>query len=174
MEWSLWAALFGTLLCIFVPAFARHVRVSKTAEAAERLMGLSRALGAHYAVKHVGEEKNLGRCMVESAGPAPRRVSQEARSYDFHLPTAPGATTWQALDFNPEQTRFRYVVRTSRSGCVEPNVQGDEVAAKDRVWVEAQSDLDGDGKYGIYTREMRSDGQHLVPVAGLQVLDRGE
>src|SRR5688572_3346966 len=95
----------GVLLAMFIPAFLREVRVSKTSEASENLALLYRRSAAYFAVRRPQREgPTLTQCLPGVAGPTPHQPTVELAHVDFKADTTPGAATWRALDFNGRRT----------------------------------------------------------------------
>ncbi|MFW6087257.1 MAG: pilus assembly FimT family protein [Myxococcota bacterium] len=172
VEVALLIAVVGALLAIGVPTFVRHLRASKTAEAAEQLARLHDRAAAYFAASHPQEDGTMGRqCLPKAAGPVPEEPSPDPVEVDPTDPEAPGHATWKALDWQPDRRlRFRYTFAPEKSGC-GIRAEDDEPV----LTLRAEGDLDGDGTFSTYERLATvSDEGLLVPTDVLFVRDRME
>lgn len=169
VESALLVAVVGGLLAILVPTFVRHIRTSKTAEAATELQRLHDRAAAYFAAAHPQPDGTLARrCLPQGAGPAPAEPSEELVDVDFHDPSTPGHATWEALDYQPEgRVRYRYTFLPAQAGCGITG--GDDRTV---LLLRAEADLDGDGELSRYERRatVNEDGL-LVPMGVLYVQD---
>jgi type II secretory pathway pseudopilin PulG len=169
VEAALLVAVVGSLLAILVPTFVRHIRTTKTAEAAVELQRLHGRAVAYFEAAHPTDEGVLGRrCLPKGAGPAPAEPSQEPVEVDFSAPSTPGHATWKALGFQPpDPIRYRYTFVPERVGCGLEGGDGRTV-----LLLRAEGDLDGDGVLSRYERRATVDEEgRLVPTGVLQVRD---
>lgn len=161
----------GVVLAVSVPTFSRHLRTSKSAEAAEQLAALHRAAAAYYVRRHEDADgRHHDRCLPEAGGPAPAEPSASPQSVDFAATTTPGAATWQALGFSPaEPTRYRYSVLPVETGC-------GVVARGDAHVIDlvAEGDLDDDQVLSRFERRATTQDGELVPAGVLVVTQRNE
>lgn len=161
-----------------IPTFARTLRVSKTAEAAEQLGRLVNGASAYYADFHLvangipteqapsaPSQRLRTHCLPESAGPLPATPSE--RPVAIRLDVAvdkgvPGADTFRHLGFAPERPlRYAYSYETSASGC--------DLSARETpttLQFVAQGDLDGDGRLSNFARHatVTATGLEIDPV----------
>jgi hypothetical protein len=172
VESALLVAVVGSLLAILVPTFVRHIRTSKTAEAAAELQRLHDHAAAYFAAAHPQPDGTLARrCLPGPAGPAPAEPSQELVEVDFHHPSTPGHATWRALDYQPEgRIRYRYTFLSAQAGC---DVEGGD--GRTVLLLRAEGDLNGNDELSRYERRATvSEDGLLVPVGVLYVQDRME
>lgn len=171
VEAALLIAVVGALLAVFVPTFVRHLRTSKTAEAAEQLELLQQRAAAYFVTPHPTSEgvMALG-CLPEAAGPAPEKPSRDPVKVDFADPKTPGHATWEALGFQPEdRLRYRYSFLPEKAGCGLRAKGGKPV-----LTLRAEGDLDGDGELSTFERQATVEEGRLVPTGILYVRDRME
>ena len=117
LEASAMASIVGTLLAVFVPTFARSLRLSKTAEATTNLTDLHQRTAAYFSARH-GEAAGTRRwCLPDEAGPTPRFPSARRMEFDFGADNVPGSATWRAIGFQPGPVRFRYSLIPEAAGC---------------------------------------------------------
>jgi type II secretory pathway pseudopilin PulG len=161
----------GVVLAVAVPTFSRHLRTSKTAEAAEQLAALHRGAAAYYVRRHTAADgRTLTQCLPEAAGPTPTEPSSSPQRVDFTAPNTPGADTWRALGFAPEEpTRFRYSVLPEKPGCGLDATQHVQ-----RMTFAAEGDLDGDRVLSRFERRATAKDGELVPSGVLVVTQRVE
>lgn len=161
----------GVVLAVAVPAFSRHLRTSKTSEAAEQLATLHRATASYYARRHESEGgRRREHCLPEAAGPAPAEASSSPQQVDFAATATPGSATWRALGFSPaDPTRYRYAVLP-----VEPGCAVDPKAHPHLVSFVAEGDLDGDRVLSRFERRATARDGELVPAGVLVVTQRIE
>ncbi len=159
VEVALIVCVLGVSLAVFVPTFFREVRTSKIAEAPTMLADLHRAATAYY------EERRAerGHCLPAAAGPTPATVDGSFREDAFTGPEAP--TTWSALGFAPERTRYRYSFGPTFECAPEPGA---------RVVYRAEADLDGDGTLSSFERHDEATEETLRTVDVLRVVDEVE
>lgn len=164
--------LVGVLLAVFIPAFLRELRTSKTSEATEHLGLLYQRSAAYFAARRAQEDgPALTRCLPRAAGPTPRAPSEEPREVDFADEELPGSATWRALEFAPRiPLRYSYTFEPTASGCGLRSPDGTYL-----LTLRAEGDLDGDGERPIFERRARAneDGD-LEPSDILYVHDRVE
>lgn len=161
----------GVIVAAFVPTFARHLRTSKLAEAAEVLEEMQRVSAVYFATRHDVDGHSHDHCLPSAAGPAPAATSTSAVDVDFSAAETPGAPTWTALGFHPDRPlRYRYTFAPSRSGCdLAPDGSAPFVVFR------AEGDLDGDGSRSTFERNAGVDGDgNLVPRDILFVRNRVE
>jgi hypothetical protein len=165
-------ALIGTLLAVFIPAFVREVRLSKTAEAAEMLQTMHFGASAYFASRQSVDGVERRRCLPAHAGPTPARPYVEARAVDFFDDQVHDAPTWRVLSFRSERPiRFSYRFDPVRAGC--------DLRTPEHTYIvtySAEGDLDGDGLHSRFERRdaASSDEDALVPVGILYERDRTE
>jgi type II secretory pathway pseudopilin PulG len=161
----------GIVLAVAVPTFSRHLRISKTAEAAEQLAALHRGTAAYYVRRHTDPDgRSRSHCLPEAAGPAPTEPSRWPQRVDFAAPNTPGAGTWRAIGFAPEEpTRFRYSVLPEEPGCGL-----DAAGHVHRVTFAAEGDLDGDRVLSRFERRATAKDGELVPAGVLIAAERME
>jgi len=161
----------GIVLAVAVPTFSRHLRISKTAEAAEQLAALHRGTAAYYARGHADSDGHTHiRCLPEAAGPTPAEPSRWPQRIDFAAPNTPGAGTWRAIGFAPEEpTRYRYSVLPEEPGCGL-----DAAGHAHRVTFAAEGDLDGDRVLSRFERRATAKDGELVPAGVLIAAERME
>jgi hypothetical protein len=88
----------------------------------------------------------------------------------FGAPETPGATTWTAIGFEPEEPiRYRYSVATQVPGCAGA---GRRTGAG--LVLRAEGDLDGDGTLSHFERTLRVVADELVPEPLFVTRDRTE
>ncbi len=134
-------AVLGILAAVAIPATMKYVRRSKTVEATMNLRALSDS-GSAYLVSHKGRfprstpwtPERL--CCSNTAG----KCLPEAHAWD--------APTWKALNFSINEPHY-YQYRVVLEGKGKKAVLG----------LEARGDLDCDGKFSLYRRELRLDEQ---------------
>ncbi len=158
----------GVLLAVAVPTFMRHVRTSKTSEASEQLATLHRLSAAYYARRHTGPDgRRRQHCLPDAAGPAPAAPTISPQTVDFTAAATPGASTWRALGFAPQDpTRYRYALEPVEAGC--------DLALAERPYllsIRAEGDLDGDGVLSRFERRATVREGELVPF-GVLVIDQ--
>jgi len=171
VEVSLVISVVGVALCMFLPAFAARIQLSKFEDGQTNLERLTRSVQAYYSARHEVRGAVRTRCLPSSAGPTPETVSAAPQDVEFSGEGALGADTWAALDFQPARPgRFRYTVAVSHARCSVSAPEGTVL-----VRVEAEADLDGDGTLSNFRRELvvGPDGQ-LIDGPLLRVRDRTE
>ncbi|MCB9627064.1 MAG: type II secretion system protein [Sandaracinaceae bacterium] len=170
IEVSLAISVIGVALCMFLPAFIQHLQFSKFEDAGHNLNALTRAIQSYYGSTHEVRGAQRTRCLPPSAGPTPAVVGVDPVEHDFAADERGGAT-WAALGFQPARPgRFAYSVSVSHARCSVTAAPGTVIAR-----AEARADLDGDGQYSLFRRELvvGEDGQlHDGPL--LRVRDRTE
>ncbi|HEY8431047.1 MAG TPA: hypothetical protein VIL20_21860 [Sandaracinaceae bacterium] len=162
----------GSVLAVFVPAFLRELRTSKTSEATEHLELLYQRSAAYFVARHPREDGPARtRCLPATAGPTPRVPTGEPREVDFWADDALGSATWRALDFQPPiPVRYSYTYEPTASGCDLRSPEGTYL-----LTIRAEGDLDGDGERSIFERRARAnDDGELEPSDILYVRDRVE
>jgi type II secretory pathway pseudopilin PulG len=177
VEASVVIALVGIALAIFVPAFVRELRISRTAEAAARLSELHRRAALYFAATHVPEAEEGGdalapvgpQCLPEPAGPTPRRPSADGEEVAFE--EAPSGATWAALGFAPlGPLRYAYTFEPTTAGCGLRAPEGTYL-----LTLRAEGDLDEDGERSVFERRATATSEgDLVPFGFLYVRDRAE
>jgi type II secretory pathway pseudopilin PulG len=168
LELALLLSLVGVALAVTVPTFVRTVRTSKIAEASENLERLLHGAASYYESSHETAEGGLRvQCIPEAAGPAPVVASTRPVAMDFHDPGTPGAATWRALGFAPEQpVRYRYTFSTSHTGCmVAPGAQ------RELFRVRAEGNLDGDQQLSRFERRVLASGDGTLTVDPMLIVD---
>lgn len=164
--------LVGVLLAVFIPAFLRELRTSKTSEATEHLELLYQRSAAYFAARHPREDGPARtQCLPRAAGPTPRAPTEEPREVDFAGDDVPGSATWRALEFSPRiPVRYSYTFEPTSSGCGLRSPEGTYL-----LTLRAEGDLDGDGERSIFERRARAnDRGELEPSDILYVHDRVE
>lgn len=162
----------GSLLAVFVPAFLRELRTSKTSEATEHLELLYQRSAAYFvALREREGAPAQTRCLPGTAGPTPRAPSEEPREVDFLAEGTPGSATWRALEFAPRiPVRYSYTYEPTASGCGLRSPEGTYL-----LTIRAEGDLDGDGERSVFERRARAnDDGELEPSDILYVRDRME
>jgi len=150
----------GVALAAFVPTFLDRLRTSKTAEAVDHLRTLHQGTAAYWTTPFPAGT----RCLPAPAGPVPSEPSTDPAAVDFAGEETPGAATFRALGFAPEDgVRYRYTVDPAASGCGLGKRAGAELVA-----FRAEGDLDGDGTLSRFERlaGMAEDGS-FVPIGVL-------
>lgn len=158
----------GILLAVFVPAFLRELRTSKTSEASNNLALLYQRSAAYFAEQRTGGGT---RCLPDGAGPAPRDPTIELSRVDFTAQSTPGSPTWRALGFAPRPlARYAYTFEPASAGCGLRSPEGTFL-----LTLRAEGDLDGDGERSIFERRAAATEEgELVPFDILYVRDRME
>jgi hypothetical protein len=171
LETALIVCLAGIVLAVFLPAFFRAMRTSKVAEASGELARMHRATAAYYGARHGPRRSESTHCLPAAAGPTPAAPSVDPVGVDFAAETTPGASTWAALGYAPEDAiRYRYTFAPVKDGCDLGATPG-----RSLVVLRAEGDLDGDGKLSLFEREITvNDAGELVPRGILRVQDRVE
>jgi hypothetical protein len=163
LEGALIASLLAIVLAIFVPTFARRLRLNKLDEASEVLQQMSDGARAYY-------DRHDGDCLPAPAGPTPGTPSIDPIDIDFAADETVGATTWAALALQAERPlRFSYEYAPERSGC--------GLSALDEpfeVSFRAHGDLDGDGVRSTFERRATIDRQGFHESEALLVHQRTE
>lgn len=163
-------SVVAIVLAAALPTFIRALRVSKISEASRELERLHARAQSYYAVAHTTAEGLRAGCLPESAGPAPSAPSQEPVHVTFAAPEMPGAATWIAIGYEPEEPiRYRYSVTTSAPGCAS----GERRTGAALV-LRAEGDLDGDATLSLFERTLRIVADELVPEPLLVTRDRTE
>ena len=158
METAIVVCVLGSVLAIFVPAFLRHLRTSKTEEAPLVLEELHQRMATYYEARHDGGR----RCLPEAAGPAPAETSEAPARHDFSGSNAPGHATFEAIGFETQRPlRYRYEVIPRRAGCGIDLEPGHILFT-----LRATGDLDGDGVRSTYERRATVDENARVQPAG--------
>lgn len=149
VEVALLISLAGILLAVGIPSFVRALHTSKMSEAPEQLRRLYDLTAAYYG--------KPPRCLPEAAGPTPATATPQATTVRFADPESPGASTWQALGFEPSRPiRYRYTLVVPSPGCQQPRDSRDQFV----VSVRAEGDLDADGVLSLFERNASlRDGQ---------------
>lgn len=162
----------GILLAVFIPAFLRELRTSKTSEAAEHLSLLYQRSAAYFVARRSSDDgPTRTACLPPTAGPTPRLPTQHPEVVDFHAPEAVGHATWQALEFAPTiPVRYSYTFEPTASGCGLRSPGGTYL-----LTLRAEGDLDGDGERSVFERRARANDEgELEPSDVLYVRDRVE
>lgn len=162
----------GILLAVFIPAFFRELRTSRTSEATEHLELLYQRSAAYFAARRPQEDgPTLTRCLPPTAGPTPRAPSEEPEEIDFTAEDASGSATWRALEFSPSiPLRYSYTFEPTASGCGLRSPEGTYL-----LTLRAEGDLDGDGERSVFERRARANEEgELEPSDILYVRDRVE
>jgi prepilin-type N-terminal cleavage/methylation domain-containing protein len=169
IEVSLAISVVGVALCMFLPAFIQRLQFSKFEDAQHNLEALTRSVQAYYGGTQVVRGARRTRCLPASAGPSPEAVGVAPTEHVFA--EGPGGATWGALQFQPPRAgRFAYTVQVSHARCGVRAAPGTPL-----VRVEARADLDGDGNYSSFVRELVvSEDGSLVDGELLRVRDRTE
>jgi len=150
VEISLVISVVGVALAMFVPAFTARFQRSKFDDVHHELEHLTRAVEAYYSARHEVHGVERARCLPASAGPTPEVVGVDPVDLDFAAEGTPGSATWAALGFQPERPgRFRYRLSVTQARCNVTAPQGTALAR-----IEAEADLDGDGYYSNFRREL--------------------
>lgn len=143
------AATISVVACtlvVVIPACARSVRMSRTAEATENLDLISRSFAQHANEPTIVLPTPLTPSLVPRGSPA----ADPAGTWDH--------PTWRTIGFSiPDDTAhwFSYVI--------EAREPGREVTAI------AHGDLDGDGVLSTYSRSVRREPSGWTPTGVLQV-----
>jgi Tfp pilus assembly major pilin PilA len=139
--------VIGVLAAVAIPATMKYVRRSKTVEAMTNLRRLSDSAAAYLTSHKARFPKSTTwtperLCCGGDAG----KCQPDAHAWD--------APTWKALDFSinePHYYQYRVVVEGKGKSTV--------------LAIEARGDLDCDGKFSLFRREVRLDeqGRAYVP-----------
>lgn len=162
----------GIVAAAGIPAFMRHLQLSKVSEAASQLTSMHRGAAAYFAMQHGSDDTRMTRCVPHAAGPTPAQPSTEPVPFDDGGMSPHDAETWSAIGFAPETPiRFRYAFEPVTSGCNLRSEPGTYL-----VTMRAEGDLDGDGQRSIFERRAAIDPAtgSLVPMGVLYVRDRVE
>jgi hypothetical protein len=161
----------GVVLAVFIPAFVRELRVSKTSEASEHLELLYQRSAAYFVARRTIDGATERSCLPPIAGPTPRAPTEDPEEVDFHAESTPGHATWRALEFQPRiPTRYAYTFEPTASGCglVSP-------ASTYLLTIRAEGDLDSDGERSVFERRARANEEGMLEPSGiLFVRDRTE
>lgn len=148
-------ALFGSLTAVGVPTFLKTVRRSKVAEASTELERMHGFAAAYYEGVRIADRRLIG-CLPEAAGPTPAVATALPTAVDFHADETPGAATWKALAFAPlGPIRFRYSFIPRAAGC-------DAKSWGTLAVLRAEGDLDGDGSYSLFERQLNVTREHGI------------
>lgn len=169
-------SLVAVLLAVFIPQFAKDLRLSKVSEATNELSRIEARALSYYQQNHTpspSDSKNAlretrRRCLPEPAGPTPAEASKTPVEVVFQDEATDGSITWAAFGYEPQgPIRFRYTFTPVAATC---GARGAELWA-----VRAEGDLDGDGKHSVFERVngVREDGT-VGPVGTFHVLDATE
>jgi len=172
VEAALIVCFVGILLAVFIPTFVRELRTSKTSEAVEALVDLSRNTSAYFATPAAQDAgPTRRRCLPATAGPTPRVPSAEPVEVDFQHVQTPGHETWRALDFHPpELVRYAYTFEPTATGCGLRSPEGSYL-----VTLRAEGDLDDDGERSLFELRLTATEEgDLVEQGILYVRDRSE
>ncbi|MDH5491349.1 MAG: hypothetical protein OEY14_05295 [Myxococcales bacterium] len=171
VEVALVVCLLGVALAVFVPTFARELRISKIAEAPEELERLHQRAAAYFEVVFETDLGRMGHCLPEAAGPTPLAPTQEPEVVDFLAEEVEDHASWEALGFQPERPlRYSYRFIPAQHGC---GISAEPEATL--LTLRAEGDLDGDGSRSVFERNasIGEDGR-LRPNGMLYVTDRVE
>jgi type IV pilus assembly protein PilA len=144
----------GILAAVAIPAYMKYIRRSKTVEATMNLRRLFDGAVSYYESHHGRFPKSTpwtpaGLCCAGDGG----KCQPDAHAWD--------APTWKALGFSLNEAHY-YQYRVVLEGKGKNTVLG----------LEARGDLDCDGKFSLYRREVRLDEQgNLTAGAGLIMKD---
>jgi type IV pilus assembly protein PilA len=133
--------VIGVMAAVAIPAFMKYIRRSKTVEATANLQQLRDAAAAYLSSHNRRPPKSTDwtparPCCSGVSG----RCQVDAHDWD--------AATWKALGFSlgaPHYYQYRVIVDGKGKNVV--------------VGIEARGDLDCDGKFSLYRREVRLDAQ---------------
>jgi hypothetical protein len=133
--------VLGVLAAVAIPATMKYIRRSKTVEATMSLRALSDSASA-YLVSHKGRFPKGTPWTPERlcCGGSGDKCQPDAHAWD--------SPTWKALGFSmrePHYYQYRVVVEGKGKNTV--------------VGLEARGDLDCDGKFSLFRREVRLDEQ---------------
>lgn len=146
---TLIVSVVAVVLAASAPAFWRALRLSKVTEAPYQLLRLQERAAAYYATPHPTDAGLRTGCLPEPAGPAPAMPSEVPIIVQLGAPEMPGAATWQALGFEPDEPiRFRYSVVPSAPGCESSARTVTTLALR------AEGDLDNDGTLSLFERTL--------------------
>ncbi len=162
----------GCVAAMAIPAFARALRLSKIAEAAENLEQMHLGAAAYYAAERHVDGERAQRCLPPPAGPTPATPGVDPLEVSWRDPELVGVETWTALGFAPSRdVRFSYTFEPVAHGCGLRSPPGAYL-----VTFRARGDLDGDGERSIFERRATaSEGEAaLVPIGIFYVRDRVE
>jgi type IV pilus assembly protein PilA len=143
-------AMVGVLSAVAIPAFMKYIRRSKTTEASLNLGKLSIAVSAYY-VEHA-------RFPPSTEWTPQRRCCEGPAEHCTLEPALWARGPWADLQFQPGD-EFRYQYRLIASG----------EGASARLTVEARGDLDCNGVFSSYRREITVDSQGMPNAGPLQV-----
>jgi hypothetical protein len=151
--------LVGVGAAVAVPAFLTYVKRSKTVEATANVRRLADA-AASYAEANAGKKKAKFSFPASTDWtPAKGCCGQPG---DRCVPDAAAwaAATWKALGFSVDEGHlYQYRVQSTGKG------------PKAKLVVEARGDLDCDGKFSSYKREVTVDGQGTASISSLKSSD---
>lgn len=171
VEAALVLSVAGMVLAVAIPTFVAALETSKAAEATGQLEYLLRQSASYYAVARPTQTGKDAHCVPAAAGPHPAEPSAEPVPVDFSSPELAGASTWQALSFQPrEPLRYRYSLLVQGPSCLLESAQ-----PAPTLILRAEGDLDGDGTYSRFERraQLLANGE-VRPEKLLRIYDRIE
>ena len=171
IELMVTVAIMGVLSSVAIPAFARLMNRSKTAETAGNLDAMFKNAAAYYTSERAtqGQTSSVaGHCTVDDAGPSPVIPYQELKQ------PFPGDPTFQALRLHRgrlcvlllrrRERRWRWPMQSQRPG-----------EASLYIAFFANGDLDGDGIYSTFELSAGSDPSNVMYHSrGFHVIDELE
>jgi type IV pilus assembly protein PilA len=155
IELMIVVAIIGILAAVAIPAFINYMKRAKTSEASVNLKTITEGAMSYFDAEHGAG--GLSHCLPGSALRTPdspaTAIKKDPTTLTDDAANQFGTDAWKATGWMPsEPFYYHYSWFTSAEGAVCPVVG--TLATNLVGTADAQGDLDGDGQFSNFTREL--------------------